>query len=245
MSKNILSIKNLRLKSPNSSVYILDNINLTLEEKDFLIILGGNGSGKSSLLKTINKTNKFFKGEIILDGSVPVKTASEKSIAGLTSTITQEINANLFCSMSILENFMLYNMKYNDSQRIDESMLKNHLNKYNSNLSKKINQPVSVLSGGEKQSLILALIFLRPPKLLILDEHTSALAPMTSEKLMKITAEIIKDENITCVMATHSLDFALKFGNKIVALKDGKVIYYAEGKKKQYLTKEELARYCY
>ena len=102
---------------------------------------------------------------------------------------------------------------------------------------------VSRLSGGEKQILALILALINPPKLLLLDEHTSALDPRMADYVMDMTVSAIKEHKMVCVMVTHDLDNAVKYGNKIYALKDGKICYYSD--KSDGVSKEELLRRCF
>ena len=114
------------------------------------------------------------------------------------------------------------------------------LERVNPNLIAKLHLPVNRLSGGEKQALALAFIFLNPPTLLLLDEHTSALDPKTSTHLMKLTNQFIKEQGMTCLMTTHDLDIALEYGNRLLILHDGKVANVVKKKKKRELTKQQL-----
>jgi putative ABC transport system ATP-binding protein len=213
-------------------------------------VLGSNGSGKSSLIKIINKTNQNFKGDIIFElKGQNIKISSEEYLKHI-ATITQDIDSNLFLELSVLENCILYASRYKSSslflkEASDQDKYSDYLKKYNVKLSSKLGTQAAKLSGGERQSLILALTFLHTPSLLLLDEHTSALDPLASAMLMQLTSDKISDEQVTCIMTTHSLDHALRYGNKLIALKDGKIIFHADEKKKSKLTKEDLIKYCY
>lgn len=111
---------------------------------------------------------------------------------------------------------------------------------YNPNLASKLDATIDTLSGGEKQVLALALCLLQPPKLLLLDEHTSALDPKTSQQIMALTYAMVKKNNITCMMTTHDLDIAMKFGNRILVLRDGNVHKTFDENEKILITKEKL-----
>ncbi|NRA74069.1 MAG: ATP-binding cassette domain-containing protein [Rickettsiales bacterium] len=248
---NILTVKNLSLKSVDNKRHILQDVEFDVKLGDFIIILGANGSGKSSLIKVVNKTYRSFTGEINFGFEEHnIKKISNKKYSEYVATITQDINANLFLKLSVLENCILYASKCRKASFFLKELnarneYKNYLKKYNIKLASKLDTQVIQLSGGEKQSLILALTFLYMPVVLLLDEHTSALDPIAGEKLMQFTADKVREEKATCIMATHRLDHALKYGNKIIALKDGKIILYAGQDKKSKLSKEDLAKLYY
>jgi len=112
-------------------------------------------------------------------------------------------------------------------------------------LAKNLNQVVGNLSGGEQQALTLALAMLSPPEILLLDEHTSALDPKTAARLMAMTGDIVREKNITCILATHDLHIALHYGNKILALRQGKIVQEYQQVAKNNLTQDQLLAACY
>ena len=250
-TNTILSVRDLSVKAPKTQRYILQDINFDIKPGDFIVILGSNGSGKSSLIKAINKTYQNFRGKINFGfKNCNIKNISSRTYSKYVSTITQDIDANLFMGLTVLENCILYESKYKNSLCSSGELnlrnkYKDYLEKYNAKLSSKLDTCAAKLSGGEKQSLILALTFLHTPTILLLDEHTSALDPVTGDRLMQFTADKIAEKKITCVMTTHSLTHALKYGNKIIALKNGKIIFHADAKKKIKLNRKNLIKYCY
>ncbi|MDA8561769.1 ATP-binding cassette domain-containing protein [Gammaproteobacteria bacterium] len=233
--KNIIDIKNISLKISTINKNILFNINCEIKKNDFVILLGTNGSGKSSLLKCLDGRYTPTSGEIILN-DLPLKNHFKKGI----KTITQNTNDSLFTTLTIKEHFLLIKNK-NDSIE----SFKKHLEIFNKKLIGKLNQTVEKLSGGEKQALILSLIFLHPPKILLLDEHTSALDPVSSESLMNITNNMIKKHKITCIMTTHDLSIAKKYGNRIIAMKDGTINSTINNQEKYDIKNETLKEKCY
>ncbi len=253
-TKNILEINQLSLFISSEKKFILNKISYQVKKGDFIIILGANGSGKSSLLKAINNSINGYSGSIKLDDK-KINKLTELQIAQNIGTITQDINSNLFNALTIKENFLIYHYAFNKklNQKDCESEVRKRkftnfldfLASHNSRLVKLAEQKVNTLSGGEKQTLTLALNLFHSKKILLLDEHTSALDPRTSDKIMELTINKIKQHNITCLMTTHSLDYALKYGNKIIALKNGEIKQSFNEKEKNELSKETLLNLCY
>lgn len=240
MGKKLLRIKNLEYTLPHNNQKILDNISLNVYYGDFIVIVGHNGSGKSSLLNAINKKIAFSKGDIIFD-SKPINEFSNAEYFKKVATITQNLKENLFESLSVFENFLMRLKKI--TPKTDNNLFYNFITPYNQKMVYKGDIMTSRLSGGEKQTLVLALALMNPPKLLLLDEHTSALDPKISDKIMNMTISAIKERNVTCIMVTHDLEHAVKYGNKIYALKDGKICFYTD--KKSVVSKQDLLRFCF
>lgn len=222
----MLELKNINYQIDINSRKILNNISLKIEKLDFLVILGSNGSGKSTLSKIITKEILPNSGKVLYQ---------EK---GLINIISQNPEDNLFYNLSVRENIKLWskNKLFDFAEYIAE---------FNANLALKLDLKVEKLSGGEKQALILALMLIHPPLILILDEHTSALDPKSAKHLMLLTAKKIVKQNITCIMTTHNLEHAINYGNKLVALKDGKIIFQAEILAKSKITEAQLLKNCY
>lgn len=216
----ILKLQNISYAFPNGNRNILNNINYQIRENDFIVLLGGNGSGKSTLLKFISRHKHHHT-------DMPI------------TLLTQNVNDSLFNSLSIFENYLLYNKIKKENER---KFLASYLMDYNPNLADKLDATIDTLSGGEKQALTLALCLLQPPKLLLLDEHTSALDPKTSKQIMELTFAMVKKHNITCIMTTHDLDIAMEFGNRILVLRNGKVHQTIDESEKILITKDKLLR---
>lgn len=225
----MIHINNISFCLPNSDRPILSQINYQIEPGDFIILLGSNGSGKSTLLKILNQQYKPTQGSI------------EAHHSFHTHYLTQNYNEAVFNTLTVFENYCLVKACSNTTRKSCE----NYLSQYNPNLAKKLNQLVAKLSGGEKQALALALIMIRPPEILLLDEHTSALDPKTGNQFMSLTNELITQNQITCILATHDLDLALSYGNQIVALKQGKVHQIFNKAQKSQLTRTDLITICY
>jgi putative ABC transport system ATP-binding protein len=233
---NLLEAKNLNLTIGRKK--IIDNVSLKVNKGDFIILLGSNGCGKSSLLKLLYKKYLPESGEIIFDQLSLYKYKS-KTFYKEFKFLNQNCSEALFMNMTILENYKLMTF----GKKINQLKLGNYLAPFNQNLKAKLSQKVSSLSGGEQQALALALFTLNPPKLLLLDEHTSALDPSSTLNIIKLTDNIIKKHNITCIMSTHNLEIAKEYGNKIIALREGKI--YAEIENKSSLDLNHMMQAYY
>ncbi len=243
--KPLLEFRNTCLRLSQLDRPILSDINYQINTGDFIILLGSNGSGKSSLLKLIDQRYKNYSGDILFNN----KSLSDYSHFELSRDITsisQNTQDSLFNSLTILENYLLVKKQKQPCLSIkkEKEFLTKYLTDYNINLPSRLDQKVESLSGGEKQSLILALQVLYPPKILLLDEHTSALDPLTAANLMKKTHEIINSQKITCILTTHDLKIAAKYGNRILFLRQGS-IHHAFDNHNNALSQKVLLDECY
>lgn len=235
----MLSLKNISLKFSNHT--ILYSLNLAIAKGEMMIVLGSNGSGKSSLLKIIDKRYTVNEGEILLQEQ-SIKNYSTRELANKIVSLSQNSSESLFPRLTVEENYRLAIIR----ARIKPSQLPiEYLASYNPTLIKHKNNLVATLSGGEQQTLALALACLTKPKVLLLDEHTSALDPHTAEKLMRITVEKIKEHNITCLLTTHNLELAHRYGTRLIALQRGKIIRDFSAEEKRKLSIRDLKNECY
>jgi putative ABC transport system ATP-binding protein len=245
----LLDIKHISLHIPAVDRWILSDINYNVYPGDMIIVLGSNGSGKSSLVKIIDGTYQATKGKIFLD-NLPLTTLSNAERAKKITTLTQDMHGSLFLGMTVLENCLLAELRHHTvslkiTSRSERVFFIDYLKQFNTKLSHKLDTKVERLSGGEKQSLALALCLFQPPQLLLLDEHTSALDPKTATSIMQHTHDEIQKHKITCLLTTHNLEIALHYGNRLLALKDGKVVLTADNEDKAKLTKQDLLARCY
>lgn len=227
MNNTLLKLENLTITPPGANKTILSNINYQFESGDFIILLGNNGSGKSSLIKAINRTYNINSGKALLENK-DIKNFKNKVFCKKVITLTQNYSESLFDSLTILENCLIAKQRQNKaflclSDKKERIFFKAYLQNFNSTLSNNLDLVVNNLSGGEKQSFALALSVLYPPQLLLLDEHTSALDPKAAKRIMELTNQVINKYNITCLLTTHNLDIALNYGNKILVLNDGQI----------------------
>jgi putative ABC transport system ATP-binding protein len=226
----------------NNKAILLD-INLTIRPQEMVMMLGSNGSGKSSLLKLIDRRYAFQQGKLTLD-SVPIERYSNKNLAKTITTLTQNPLDSLFPHLTVKENLLLACARIKIPQKITPS-LKDHLAEFNPKLVIHLDSLCINLSGGEQQALVLALACLVRPKILLLDEHTSALDPHTAENLMRLTQEKIRAYGITCIISTHHLDHAVRYGDRLIALQQGKVLQEYSAMEKKLLSIETIKQECY
>lgn len=224
---------------------IFDRVSLKVNKGDFICIIGSNGAGKSTLLNIISGKLGIDRGRIILDSS-DITKEPESLRCQKISRIFQDPALGTVPSMTIRENL---SMALNKGKRFDfsflvnkknENMFKESLRILDLGLEEKLSTVVSKLSGGQRQSLALIMSTLTDPNLLLLDEHTAALDPKTSEIVMEITNKIIKDKNLTALMVTHNIDHAIKYGNRLIMMHRGQIITDVSGEEKNNLTKEKL-----
>jgi putative ABC transport system ATP-binding protein len=249
MTTPLLDIQSINLKVPGIDNPILKDINYQVKKGDFVIILGSNGSGKSSLLKLVDRRYQQTTGRILLEGksisALSLKTFSKKII-----TLTQNCNDSLFTSLTVLENYLLVKQRHEHTlfsfrDKKERAFFAEYIKEFNPNLSVKLDQTVDKLSGGEKQALALALSVLYPPDVLLLDEHTSALDPKTGQQLMALTQRVVAEHHITCMLTTHDLNIAMHYGNRILALKHGTIHKTIEPTDKSTVSSHALLEACY
>lgn len=216
--------------------HIINNINLSINPGDFVVVLGGNGSGKSTLLKLINQTYRCTSGEIQLPKNSKIVTLTQFITDSIFTDLTIEENALLIESATLQKPF---------HKKTLLTELPDYLSQFNKNLPKALKTRVSQLSGGEQQILAFALYLRHQPDLLLLDEHTSALDPKKADDVMALTHQYLLKNRITCLMTTHSLPFAIKYGNRLIALRDGSIVFEADAEKKLKLNTNDLLSYCY
>lgn len=223
---------------------ILSNINLNINAAEMVMILGSNGSGKSSLFKLIDRRYITQQGKITIN-SEPVEHYSSRKLAQTVITITQNPLDSLFPHLTVKENFLLAYRRLRNKKNNLMDVLEEQLLNFNPKLMTHLNTLCIHLSGGEQQALVLALACLAKPKILLLDEHTSALDPKTAENLMHLTQQKIKSNGITCMMTTHHLEHAQRFGDRLVALHQGKVLRDYTHSEKSTLSVKQIRKECY
>lgn len=247
-----LDIENLTFKVENQSEekILIEDINLQVEQGSFVVILGGNGAGKSTFFNLLDGTLKATHGNITLNGEeiakMPLKQQAQK-----ISRVFQDPKQGTAPRMTVLENLLLAKNKgqaklfHLERPQKEAEALKKLLAQSQNGLEDRLNQATESLSGGQRQALSLFMATVKRPELLLLDEHTAALDPKSGEKIMALTAELVEKEKLTCLMITHNLEDALRFGNRLVMLKAGKIVADFNQAEKEKLTKEALFPYFY
>ncbi len=223
----------------------LNHVNLTVDEGDFITIIGGNGSGKSTLMNMISGVYSPDTGVITLDGE-DITKLSEEARAVHLGRVFQDPLMGTCGNMSILENLEIAsrrgerpNLKWGFS-KTKLPMYKELLKSLDLGLEKRLSQKVGFLSGGQRQAVTLIMATLKKPKILLLDEHTAALDPKTAKKVLELTDKIVNENKITTIMITHNMRDAIKYGNRLLMLNEGKIILDIKGEEKKNLTIEQL-----
>ena len=218
---------------------ILNDVSLEIFEHDFITILGGNGAGKSTLFNTIAGTLPLTSGSIRIMGEDVTHFSPEKR-AKYLSRVFQDPKMGTAPRMTVAENLLI--AKYRGEKRgLLPRRLSSHreefqttIEKVGNGLEKHLDTPIEFLSGGQRQALSLLMATLKQPELLLLDEHTAALDPKTSVALMELTDDFVNKDHLTALMITHHMEDALKYGNRLIVMKEGRII--------QDLNKEEKAK---
>ena len=226
----------------------LDGVNLHLNPGDFVTILGSNGAGKSTLFGAIAGSFLPDQGSVVLDGADITKLPDYKR-SKYIGRLFQDPLKGTAPNMTIEENLALAYLRASH-QRSPFSMIsakdrrdfRDRLAQLELGLEDRMNHPVGLLSGGQRQALTLLMATLVTPKLLLLDEHTAALDPATAEKVLKLTKSIVEENHITCMMITHNIPSALNLGNRTLMMKDGKIVLELSGPERAQTTPEDLLR---
>lgn len=224
---------------------IFKGLNLDIKNGDFITIIGSNGAGKSTLLNVINGQVTPDGGEIILNGSNITNVERHKR-AKWISQVYQDPTQGTAPSMTVLENLSMANnkgKKFNFTFGLDIKNIefyKKQLATIGLGLENQLFTQVGLLSGGQRQCLSLIMATLNHPDILLLDEHTAALDPQTSEIILEKTKEIVEKTNTTSLMITHNMQDAIKYGNRLIMLHAGEVIFDIRGEEKKQLTVEKL-----
>lgn len=208
---------------------ILDNVNLTIYEHDFITILGGNGAGKSTLFNVIAGTLFLSSGTVHILGQNVTNWPAERR-AKFLSRVFQDPKMGTAPRMTVAENLLIATQR-GEFRGLVPRDLASHVEAFTSllarvgnGLEKHVETPAGLLSGGQRQALSLLMSTVKRPELLLLDEHTAALDPKTSVSLMNLTDELIQSDQLTALMITHHMEDALKYGNRLIVMKDGKIV---------------------
>ena len=223
----------------------IDGLDLTLEDGDFVTIIGGNGAGKSTTLNLIAGVFPADQGNIILDG-VDITRLPEHKRAKYLGRVFQDPMMGTAATMGIEENLALANRR---GQRRtlrpgitaqEREKFRKQLAALGLGLEDRMTSKVGLLSGGQRQALTLLMATLKKPRLLLLDEHTAALDPKTADKVLQITEEIVARDKLTTLMVTHNMKHAIQYGNRLIMMDAGKVVVDIRGEEKKNLTVRDL-----
>lgn len=230
----------------NESV-LFDRFNFKLEKGDFVSVIGGNGSGKTTLLNIITGTVSADKGKILLECK-DITREKEFVRARKIGRVFQDTKSGVAERMTVAENMSLAHNK-GSRYGLSKGISKKNLSYYRELLSlaglgleDRLNTSVEALSGGQRQSLSLIMATMTPIDLLLLDEHTSALDPKTADQIMALTERLIREKNLTAIMVTHNLRYALEYGNRLCMMKEGRIELDVRGEEKEKMPVSELLR---
>ena len=223
----------------------LTDVNLHMDPGDFITIIGGNGAGKSTLLNSIAGVFPIDAGQILIDG-VDVSKMPEHKRARYIGRVFQDPMMGTAAGMMIEENLAIasrrgktpglsWALKDGDREKFREMLKELDLG-----LENRLTSRVGLLSGGQRQALTLLMASLQKPKLLLLDEHTAALDPATAAKVLELSDRIVRENQLTAMMITHNMKDAIKYGNRLIMMHEGHIIYDVAGEEKKNLQVSDL-----
>ncbi len=225
----------------------LNGVTITLEDGDFVTIIGGNGAGKSTTLNAIAGVWPIDSGSIIINGT-NITGLPEHKRAKFLGRVFQDPMTGTAASMEIQENLALASkrgkprgLKWGITRKEKEEYHE-LLKTLNLGLEDRMTSKVGLLSGGQRQALTLLMATLKKPELLLLDEHTAALDPKTAANVLELSDKIIAENNLTAMMVTHNMHDAIIHGNRLIMMNEGKIIYDVRGEEKKNLTVEQLLK---
>lgn len=220
-------VKMVFFKGTPDEKVALNNLSLEVNQGDFITIIGANGAGKSTLFNAIAGTYLTDEGRILLEDN-DITAMPEHKRARFIGRLFQDPMKGSAPGMSIEENLALaagHGGWFSTISKKDKKLFREKLALLGMGLEDRMNSPVGLLSGGQRQALTLMMATINPPKILLLDEHTAALDPGTAEKVLTLTNQIVDENKITCLMITHNMQSALDLGNRTIMMDKGRVVY--------------------
>lgn len=235
-------VKMVFFKGTPDEKVALNNLSLEVNQGDFITIIGANGAGKSTLFNAIAGTYLTDEGRILLEGK-DITAMPEHKRARFIGRLFQDPMKGSAPGMSIEENLALaagHGGWLSTISKKDKKIFREKLALLGMGLEDRMNSPVELLSGGQRQALTLMMSTINPPKILLLDEHTAALDPGTAEKVLNLTTQIVDENKITCLMITHNMQSALDLGNRTIMMDKGRVVYDVANEERAGLTVPDL-----
>ena len=222
----------------------LGNINLRVKEGDFITVIGSNGAGKSTLFNLIAGSFSPSQGSIFVNDR-NVTREPEFKRARYIGRIFQNPLLGTASNMSLEDNMMItYKKGFKWLKRSLNSKMRDYfrsqLVQLNMGLEERMKENLVMFSGGQRQALTLLMMVLSKPALILLDEHTAALDPKNAQIVLELTNKFIKEFNLTAIMITHNMSHAIEFGNRLLMMDKGEIIFDVEGEAKKELTVEKL-----
>lgn len=225
----------------------LNGVDLTLLDGDFVTIIGGNGAGKSTTLNAVAGVWPVDEGAIVINGQ-NVTGLSEHRRAKFIGRVFQDPMTGTAATMEIQENLALA-ARRGQTRGLGWGISRREREEYHEllkmldlGLENRMTSKVGLLSGGQRQALTLLMATLKKPEILLLDEHTAALDPKTAAKVLELSDKIISENHLTAMMVTHNMADAIKHGNRLVMMNDGKIIYDVRDEEKKNLTVDDLLK---
>jgi len=244
----MIKLKNIEVvfnKNTQQEQTLFKKFNLEIERGEFVVVMGDNGAGKSTLINLISGGIIQESGEVILDGK-DVSKQKEHIRAKDIARVFQDPKIGTCSNMTVRENLSI---AYNKSKRnpfkkgvnrTNDKYFKEVLAEFGLGLENFLDKQTNDLSGGQRQTLSLIMAMMTNPKILLLDEHIAALDPETAKIVLKKTNKIVKEYNLTAIMITHSIPAAMKYGNRLIFMRNGKVMFDVKGEEKKTLTSEKI-----
>ena len=223
----------------------LRGVSLTLNDGDFVTVIGGNGAGKSTMLNAVAGVWPIDAGSISIDGT-DITRLPEYKRAPFIGRVFQDPMMGTAPTMQIEENLALAARRGQRRglgwgiTKAERAQYKELLHGLDLGLEDRLTAKVGLLSGGQRQALTLLMASLQKPKLLLLDEHTAALDPATAAKVLELSDQIVEENGLTALMITHNMTDAIKHGNRLIMMDQGRIILDIEGEDKKHLTKKDL-----
>lgn len=244
----MLDVQNIRKVFHPATInekIVLNDLSIHFNPGDFVTIIGSNGAGKSTLLNCIAGVYPLEHGEIHIDGK-NVTRLSEYKRASLLGRVFQDPMMGTAADMNIEENLAMANRR--GKRRTlrwsiasgERDHFREELSRLGLGLEDRLGAKVGLLSGGQRQALTLIMATMNAPKLLLLDEHTAALDPKTAAKVLGITDQIVSEKQLTAMMVTHNMSDAIRMGNRLIMMDEGRVVVDIAGEEKKKLHKSDL-----
>ena len=223
----------------------LDDLSLTLNDGDFVTVIGGNGAGKSTMLNAIAGVFKIDAGSILIDGE-DITGLPEYRRAAFLGRVFQDPMMGTAPTMELEENLALALRRGKHRgfgwgiSKKERELYREELKKLDLGLETRLHSKVGLLSGGQRQAVTLLMASLKKPKLLLLDEHTAALDPKTAAKVLELSDKIVNETHITTLMITHNMRDAIAHGNRLIMMNAGRIVLDISGEEKKSLTISDL-----
>lgn len=228
--------------NPLNDKRALNGVDLTIDDGDFITVIGSNGSGKTTLLNLIAGVKTPDAGAILLNGKDISRLPVHKR-AKYIGRVFQDPMVGTIADISLFENLSIASRRGSRQSpfrwaltRESEAQFKKLLAPLGLGLENRLNAPMGTFSGGQRQSVTLLMATLARPELLLLDEHTAALDPATARTVMELTSQIVQDSKIPTLMITHNMKDAIHYGNRLIMMDAGKIVFEARGEEKARLT---------